>query len=96
MTWAQNGDAHCDNACGAVYLGETDRHAVIQRMRAARWHHAQGNTIGGAPYEAILCPKCAKDERKRRRDKPSIKQEALPLSWEEYRRNEQAQGFQSR
>jgi len=53
----------------------------VQVLRALRWHHSSGTTIGGAPYEALLCPVCAKDERRRKRIPTTIDQEALPLDW---------------
>jgi len=81
MAWMLCGDAVCDS-CGAVRLGHMDRHRAIQILRAAGWHHFDGNTIGGVPHEAILCKACVKEERKRPKTIAALAQEEqLPIDW---------------
>lgn len=94
MPWLESGDAVCDT-CGKARIGHLDRHQAIQMLRAGNWHHAKGLTIGGVPYEAILCPGCARDEHKRTRKIITIEQDAL-FAREGYEKVEQGQGIQSR
>lgn len=78
-------------------MGHAQREAAIQIIRAGGWHHALGQTMGGTPYEAILCKRCAREEHKRPPKKPPLEQdETLPLNWEEWRHIERGEGFQSR
>lgn len=97
MSWIGNGDAACDT-CGRIYPAPADlyRGVAIQRLRAAGWHYGSGETYGGEPYEALLCPHCARDEKRRRRESKEIDQEGLPLDWDAYRRTENGPGYQSR
>lgn len=62
MTWDAKGTAHCDS-CRAFKEVDGD----TNRLRALGWHHSKGTTVGGADYEGILCPLCARNERKRER-----------------------------
>lgn len=95
MGWTSLGDAVCDS-CPAERVGSLNRQSAIQMIRAGGWHHMIGSTIGGVPFEAILCPRCARDERKRPRTTVVIDQDALPFDWEEFRKVERGEGFQSR
>jgi hypothetical protein len=95
MPWTPQGDAVCDT-CGVVRAADGDRHHAIQIIRAGGWHHAAGKTLGGADFEAILCARCARDERRRTRQLPLPQQEALPFDWENWRHTPDGQGFQSR
>lgn len=81
MGWTSLGDAFCDT-CGAVKVGSLDRHEAIQRLRAAGWHHFNGETIGGQPHEAILCKTCVKEEHKRPKAQAVVPQgEQLQIDW---------------
>jgi hypothetical protein len=94
MPWLPDGCATCDT-CGKLRIGLHERKAAIQAMRAGGWHHSKGLTIGGVPYEVILCPGCAKDERKRQRNIVVVDQDSL-FDVEEYGKIERGQGVQSR
>lgn len=97
MGWLPKGDAACDNEdCGAIRICVDDRHKAIQMMRAGGWRHMEGKTLGGQDFETILCPKCAKDERRRTRVKAEPDQDVLPLDFEEGRVVVGRQGVQSR
>lgn len=65
-------------------------------LRAGGWRHMQGETLGGEPFETILCPDCAKGEYRRTRTKAEGVQEELPLTWEEPKVVRGAQGIQDR
>jgi hypothetical protein len=93
--WLPKGDAECDT-CGAIRPGTDDRHMTIQMMRAAGWRHMKGTTRGGQDFETVLCPRCAKDEKRRTRSQEIVDQEALPLDWEEGRRVVGGQGSHTR
>ena len=80
MGWTALGDAVCDS-CPAERIGHPNRHEAIQRIRAGGWHHMAGTTIGGAPFESILCRSCVKDEHRRPRSTATIENEELPLDW---------------
>lgn len=97
MSWTSLGDAVCDS-CGDARIGNIDRDAAIQLIRAGGWHHATGTTIGGVPYEVILCKTCAHEERKRPRATANLQgQEQLPIDWEQWRINGSAgSGYTSR
>lgn len=97
MGWTSLGDAVCDS-CGEMRLGDPDRHTAIQRIRAAGWHHSQGVTLGGQPYEQILCKEDAKGERKRPQRTLHVQQEeTLPIDWEGIgSKHEPGSGFTSR
>lgn len=82
VQWDRNGDTKC-NTCGRHGYGDKNRHRAIQRLRAAGWHHSSGQTYGGRDYEEILCPSCAKDERRKKRDRPRMEQDTLPMMQEE-------------
>jgi hypothetical protein len=71
--WDSKGNGVC--SCGRE--GPSD----VEVLRALGWHYGNGVTISGAQYEALLCPACAKDEKRRVVRKPSIEQDALPLDW---------------
>lgn len=88
------GDAQCDS-CGAIRVGNFDRAVAIEMIRAGGWHHMVGNTIGGVPFESILCKRCGHDEHKRPRSTVVIEQEALPLDWEGAR-VDRSEGIQAR
>lgn len=96
MSWTSLGDAICDS-CSEARIGHADRATAIQMIRAGGWHHAVGVTIGGVPYEAILCKTCARDERKRPRTaKPLADEQALPMDWEQWRIDGSGTGYTSR
>lgn len=97
MGWSSFGDAVCDS-CGDVRPGDPDRHKAIQIIRAAGWHHAIGETIGGQPYEHILCKEDACGEHKRPKRILHVDQEeVLPIDWESTRRtHEPGSGVTSR
>ena|SRR5688572_7620551 len=63
MTWDAKGTAHCDS-CAEFKEVNGD----VNTLRALRWHHSKGTTVGGQAYEGILCPQCARNERKRERN----------------------------
>lgn len=95
MGWLPKGDAQCDT-CPSIRTCVADRNLAIQMMRAGGWRHMQGKTLGGQDFETILCPDCAKQEKKRVRSKGEAVQEALPLDWEQGRIVVGRQGVQSR
>jgi hypothetical protein len=97
MAWDERGDAVCDS-CGQTRMGHHIRPAAIQMIRAGGWHHALGHTIGGEPYEAILCKGCVREEHKRPKKITPMDMtgEELPLPWEEWRIVEHGPGSQSR
>jgi hypothetical protein len=95
MGWLPLGDAACDT-CGKQRVGSFDRTKAIQMLRAGGWHHMAGLTIGGVPFESILCRVCGHDEHRRPRTSAVAQQEELPLDWEEGRTVVGAQGVQSR
>jgi hypothetical protein len=95
MGWLASGDAACDT-CEHVRICVPERERAIQMMRAGGWRHMKGKTLGGQDFETILCPTCAKDERRRRRKQEPTDQEALPLDWEEGRIVVGKQGVQTR
>lgn len=83
--WDDQGNAHCH--CGAKRPAAATREGTLQTLRAQGWHHSAGKTLSGNDYEALLCPACAKDEKKRRVTKPDpgLDQDALPINWDTYR-----------
>lgn len=96
MGWDARGCGVCDS-CGRQGAGNAHRATAVEMLRVLGWHHSKGTTIGGHQYEGILCPGCARDEhRKNSRKKELPEQDALPLNWENYRVQEQGEGFQSR
>lgn len=95
MAWRPDGDAACDS-CKAIRVGAATKQATIQMMRAAGWRHMCGKTLGGQEFETILCPKCAKDEKRRARKTEEAEQDVLPLDWEEVRIVVGGQGVSSR
>jgi hypothetical protein len=95
MGWLPGGDAVCDT-CPKIRVCVDDRALAIQMMRAGGWRHMAGTTLGGQDFETILCPGCAKDERRRGRTNKDIEQDALPIDWEEGRIVVGKQGVQSR
>lgn len=96
MSWTSLGDAVCDS-CGEMRTGHCDRHQAIQIIRAGSWHHSIGTTIGGVPYEQILCKECARGEHKRPRKTLLIDQEeTLPFDWEQWRNSDTGTGYTSR
>lgn len=68
----------------------------VQVLRALGWHHGKGVTIGGEPYEALLCPHCAKDAKRRAVVKSEITQDELPFDWEQCKAVEKGQGAHTR
>jgi hypothetical protein len=68
----------------------------VEVLRALGWHYGNGVTIGGAPYEVLLCPGCAKDEKRRVVIRPSIEQDALPIEWEQFKAAKKGQGGHTR
>lgn len=92
--WDSKGNASC--GCGNVFSGARTREGTIQMLRARGWHHSVGSTYGGADYEALLCPACARDERRRKRSEPDMDQSELPIDWDNYRVEVKGEGFQSR
>lgn len=96
MPWDSKGDARCDT-CGFWRCGHWDKAIAIQMLRAAGWHHMEGSTLGGQPFEHILCALCGREEHKRPRTAGGIEQEQLPLDWEgEQGGRRQGKGIQSR
>lgn len=96
MSWTSFGDAVCDS-CGEMRVGHSDRHQAIQIIRAGSWHHSIGVTIGGAPYEQILCKECARGEYRRPNRTLSVAQEEqLPIDWEQWRTHGSGSGGYSR
>jgi hypothetical protein len=87
--WNSKGDGVCDT-CGKV--GPSG----VEVLRALGWHHGAGQTIGGGAYEALLCPVCAKDEKRRKVNKPSIEQDALPFDWNQFVAVQKGQGGHTR
>lgn len=94
MGWLPDGCATCDT-CGKLRIGPHEREQAIQMMRAAGWHHWVGVTLGGVGQEVILCPQCAKDEKKRPRSTVIIEQDSL-FEWKELQDFGKSQGIQSR
>lgn len=92
--WDAKNNAIC--ACGRVGPGHERRDVAIQYLLGLGWHHSAGTTIGGQQYEAVLCPACAKDERKRKVKKFSFDEEALPLDWAACKPEVTGEGFSSR
>lgn len=82
MGWLPSGDGVCDS-CPQLGAGTGDQHSTIQRLRAAGWHHAAGQTLGGQSYEALLCPGCAREQKRRKQIKFSFEQQSLPMMQEE-------------
>lgn len=78
--WDERGNGICQT-CRKVGPGHEVRRLGIEFLRVLRWHYGSGETIGGRPYEVLLCPACAKDEHRRMVVKPSIEQDELPLEW---------------
>ena len=78
--WDTRGNAICQS-CKTMLNAGPNRQKAIQFLRAAGWHHSKGVTIGGDSYEALLCPHCAHDEKRRKIVRPSIEQDGLPLDW---------------
>ena len=68
----------------------------VEVLRALGWYYGAGSTIGGSQYEALLCPACAKDEKRRVVTKVSIEQDALPIDWGRYRAVVKGQGGHTR
>ena len=68
----------------------------VEVLRALGWHYGNGFTIGGVQYEALLCPACAKDEKRRAVTKPQIEQDALPIDWGQYTAAVKGQGGHTR
>lgn len=95
MGWLPNGYVACDT-CGLERVCVQDRALATQMLRASRWRHMVGKTLGGKDFEAILCPGCAHDERKRSRIREQMIQDELPLNWEEGRIVVRQQGVSSR
>jgi hypothetical protein len=87
--WGSKGNGIC-GTCGR----EGPRN--IEVLRALGWHYGNGDTIGGAQYEVLLCPACAKDEKRRVVRKPSIEQDSLPIDWGQYAAVEKGQGGNTR
>lgn len=56
----------------------------VEVLRALGWHYGNGVTMGGAAYEVLLCPRCAKDEKRRTVNRAAIEQDALPIDWDQY------------
>jgi hypothetical protein len=94
--WHANGDGICQG-CGKVRPGIADRDMTITYLRAAGWHYSAGYTQNLAPYEMLLCPQCARDEKKRVVNRqPVLDQDALPLDWDACRPEVKGEGAQSR
>lgn len=72
------------------------RRLGIEFLRVLGWRHGAGVTIGGQPYEELLCPLCAKDEKKKVRTKPDLEQDALPIDWDQYQTVPRTQGGHTR
>lgn len=68
----------------------------VQVLRALGWHHGAGVTIGGQDYEALLCPNCAKDVKRKVIIKSTMKQDQLPIDWGHYRQQPKSQGGHTR
>lgn len=96
MGWDAKGNGVCDS-CGHVGPGNMHRATAVEVLRVLGWHHSKGVTIGGDRYEGILCPLCARNERRKiKTKKEAPQQDAFPLDWEQFRVQEQGEGFQSR
>lgn len=61
-----------------------------------RWHHGSGVTIGGQQYEVLLCPDCSNETRRRVVVRPNIKQDALPIDWDQFKLQPKTQGGHTR
>lgn len=70
--------------------------ANIQTLRALGWHHGAGVTIGGSGYEALLCPNCAKDEKRRKTTRSTLEQDQLPIDWTQCEVAPRSQGGHTR
>lgn len=95
MGWLPKDMVKCDN-CPLGRQVVADRQQAIQLLRAGGWRHLEGKTEGGQDHEVILCPGCAKEQRRRSRGKETLEQDALPLDWEKGRIVVGRQGISSR
>lgn len=86
--WDGKGNALCH--CGATGPDS------VELLRAARWHHSKGTTIGGAQYEDIMCPACAHDTHRRVIVKSTIEQDDLPFDWDLFKEQPKSQGGYTR
>ena len=89
MSWDPTGAGVCDTC-------RREGPHNVQVLRALGWHHSSGETMGGQPYEALLCPSCAKDEHRRKRTPQLIDQDALPFDWGQCAATPQSQGGHTR
>lgn len=95
MAWGKGNQGICDT-CGKTEAGHERQNLAIEFLRVMRWHHSKGVTVGGEPYESLLCPDCAGDTHKRIRTTVTIEQDALPFDWEALRVTPKGEGFASR
>ena len=78
--WDGKGNGFCQGP-GCSKQGPGD----VEILRALGWHHGSGVTIGGDPYEALLCPHCAKDTQRRVVTRSTLEQDQLPIEWPAFR-----------
>lgn len=89
--WGPGGSGICQS-CGKTGPGHEVRRIAVEFLRVCGWHYGNGDTIGGDPYEALLCPQCSKDEKRRVVKKPGIDQDMLPIDWAQCQVTEHSQG----
>ena len=85
-------DAKGNGLCGCGKTGPDS----VQVLRALGWHYGCGVTIGGAAYEVLLCPACAKDEKRRVVTKSTLPQDEIPFDWEQFKAVPKSQGGHTR
>lgn len=68
----------------------------VETLRVRGWHYGSGVTIGGVPYEALLCPRCAKDVKRKVIVKSTLEQDQLPIDWDSCRVEPKSQGGHTR
>lgn len=91
----KRGDGICQS-CGKTSPGHEVRARAIEVLRARGWVYGSGVTIGGQPYEALLCPSCTRDEKRPVRVKRILDQDALPFDWEQGGAAVRGAGIESR
>jgi hypothetical protein len=92
--WDTNGSGICQG-CARIGPGTLDRGKAILYLRASGWHYNKGVTHNFTPYEMLLCPQCARDEKKRAQKIAPIQQDALPIDWESFQVEVRHPGSQS-
>ena len=78
--WDKRGCGICQS-CGTVGPGHEVRRIGIEFLRVLGWRYWCGDTIGGQPYEDLLCPQCCRSEKKRVIVRCTIEQDQLPIEW---------------